>query len=81
MRPATEYFCNETLFNEFMNGVCMYKVLCTVQKYKCSSVSDYIQLKMVGRKVTVKIFFSGKIMDDLRGNFTIVYGCAFFRLL
>lgn len=81
MRPATEYFCSEILFNELMNGVWMYKVLFTVQKYKRSSVNNYIQLKMMGRKVIVKIFFSGKIMDDLMGNFTIIYGCAFFKPL
>lgn len=72
LRPATEYFCSETLFNELFDGVCMYKVVFTVQKYKCSSINNYIQLKMVERKIIVRIFFSGKIMDDLIGNFTFV---------
>lgn len=80
MRPLTEYFCSETLMNFLMRFACTRSYLQS-KSIIIANRTAYIQFKMVGKKSSCKNFFSGRIMDALIGNFTIVYGCAFFEPL
>lgn len=67
MRPTTECFCGETLFNAFVNVACVSKVLCAVPKHKHSSEYNML-LEVVRRKVIVRMLLSRKVINALTEN-------------